>query len=231
MNWLKEPASYYLEEKTKEKIEKLRIIESEVPAILIVHDLVTMSVVYMSNKGLELLGITLEEVRLSFSEYHSRYFNEEDAADYAPKILSLVQKNADDEMVTFFQQVRTSPQHGWEWYLSSTKVFLRDEEGKPRLILTLAVKVETEHPITKKVDKLLDENRFLKRHQSVFSSLTRREKEILKMMALGYSSSEIADKLHISEATANTHRRNIRSKINADSPYDVTRFAQAFDLI
>jgi DNA-binding CsgD family transcriptional regulator len=50
-------------------------------------------------------------------------------------------------------------------------------------------------------------------------------------MALGHSSMEIAGNLHISETTANTHRRNIRRKINANSIYDITRFAQAFDLI
>ena len=50
-------------------------------------------------------------------------------------------------------------------------------------------------------------------------------------MALGHSSSEIAEKLHISEATASTHRRNIRIIIKAETSYDITRFAQAFDLI
>ena len=50
-------------------------------------------------------------------------------------------------------------------------------------------------------------------------------------MALGLSSPEISRKLHISEATANTHRRNIRNKIKAESNYDITKFARAFDLI
>jgi DNA-binding CsgD family transcriptional regulator len=50
-------------------------------------------------------------------------------------------------------------------------------------------------------------------------------------MALGINSNVIAGKLHISEATANTHRRNVRRKINAQNNYDITRFAQAFDLI
>lgn len=37
-------------------------------------------------------------------------------------------------------------------------------------------------------------------------------------------------RLHISEKTAQT-RRNIKAKLNAQSNYDITQFAQAFDLI
>lgn len=50
-------------------------------------------------------------------------------------------------------------------------------------------------------------------------------------MALGLSSSEIAVELHISEATASIHRRNSRTKLNAQTTYDILRFAQAFDLV
>ena len=68
-------------------------------------------------------------------------------------------------------------------------------------------------------------------HNKFFELLTRREKQVLALMARGSNASQIASVLHISEATASTHRRNIRKKLNADSTYDLTRFAQAFDLI
>jgi DNA-binding CsgD family transcriptional regulator len=29
----------------------------------------------------------------------------------------------------------------------------------------------------------------------------------------------------------NTHRKNVKSKLNAKTNYDITRFAQAFDLV
>jgi DNA-binding CsgD family transcriptional regulator len=185
----------------------------------------------MSKRGREILGVTLDEIRLSTPEYTARYFNEEDATYYVPKILGLVERNNSDEAVSFFQQVRPSTEHEWDWYLSSTKVFLRDEKEKPRLVITIAQKVDVEHPISVKVGKLLEENSFFRSNRQLFSTLTKREKEILKLMALGLSSMEISGKLHISEATANTHRRNIRNKIKAESNYDITQFARAFDLI
>lgn len=44
--------------------------------------------------------------------------------------------------------------------------------------------------------------------------LTKREKEILKYIALGKTNEEIANKLHISILTVKTHVRNIYNKIN-----------------
>jgi len=229
--WLKVHSDPELERQTEEKINTIRIFEKDVPAVVIVHDLADFSVVYMSQRGLDYLQTDLQSIRVSSAEYHARYFNMEDAKVYAPKILDLVARNNTEDLVTYFQQVRSSPDLPWTWHMSSTKILLRDKNGAPRLVITLAMPVETEHPMATKIERLLEEHAFLQRNQKIFASLTKRETEILKLMALGYSSQELAEKLHITESTANTHRRNIRSKLNAETPYDITRFAQAFDLI
>jgi DNA-binding CsgD family transcriptional regulator len=231
VNWLTTTDDPELQEAARQKIEALQAFENDCPCVIIVHDITDSTVVYMSRWGVQNLGTTLEALRRLKTEYYDRYFNPEDAKDYVPKIFALLERNNSDEFVTFFQQVRRSPEHEWTWYLSSTKILLRDRHLKPRLTITLAVPVETIHPVASKVDRLMEENSFLRRHHHIFASLTRREKEVLRLMALGVNSTEIAEKLHISEATASTHRRNIRNKIDAHSPYDITRFAQAFDLI
>ncbi|HEU0112184.1 MAG TPA: helix-turn-helix transcriptional regulator [Flavisolibacter sp.] len=230
-DWLATTNDPELQEKVREKIAVLQLFEKEIPAVFVVHDLTDFSVVYMSERGLNELQVNLEDIRLPNDEYHAKFFNEEDARIYVPKILGLIERNNSDELVSYFQQVRTAHNEDWVWHLSSTKIFLRNKDGKPLLTITMAVKVETEHPMASKVGRLLEEYNFLQRHIEIFETLTRREKEILKMMALGINSCEIAEKLHISEATANTHRRNIRNKIQAQNIYDITRFAQAFDLI
>ena len=229
--WLDPSTDPQLQEETKKKIKALQAFEQEVPAVFIIHSLITNSVVYMSKRGLDILGVTLDEIRMNNPEYHDRFFNAEDAASYVPKIFGLVEKNNTDDMISFFQQVRPSEKEDWTWYLSATKIFLRDKNNKPLLTLTMSLPIETTHHITTKVERLLQENNFLRKNHHVFASLTKREIEILKRIALGQNSAEIAQSMNISETTANTHRRNIRKKINAQSPYDITRFAQAFDLI
>ena len=230
-DWLKNTADAALQDRVAQKIAAIQTIESDLPAILVVHNIQDDSIVYMSERGRRLLGVTLDEVRISHADYHRRYFNPEDAAYYAPRILALMERNLPEETVSYFQQVRTGEQKEWTWYLSCTRIWLQDEGGKPLLLLTVAQPIDSRSHINTKVERLRGENSFFAGNHHIFESLTRREKEILRLMALGRNSVDIAQSLHISEATANTHRRNIRKKINAQTPYDITRFAQAFDLI
>ncbi|HEX2534585.1 MAG TPA: LuxR C-terminal-related transcriptional regulator, partial [Chitinophagaceae bacterium] len=160
-----------------------------------------------------------------------RYFNPEDAAGYVPKIQELLERNEGEELISFFQQVRTKESPNWTWYASAVKILLRDEEGRPVLTITTAIPIDTRHYLSTKVERMLEESTFLNRHREQFTALTTREKEVLRLMALGLNSSEMAEKLHISETTATTHRRNIKRKLRVHSAYDITRFAQAFDLI
>jgi|SRR5690554_4815162 len=43
--------------------------------------------------------------------------------------------------------------------------------------------------------------------------ITQREKEILKLIALGYTAKEIADKLYLSHHTVDKHKKNLRKKL------------------
>jgi two-component system response regulator NreC len=52
-----------------------------------------------------------------------------------------------------------------------------------------------------------------------------REREVLQLMAEGNSSKEIATRLHISPATAETHRRNIMRKLGLHSVAALTKYA------
>jgi len=57
------------------------------------------------------------------------------------------------------------------------------------------------------------------------AQLTRRECEILQLLAEGYGNKEIASKLQISVKTAETHRTNMMRKISAHSLADLVRYA------
>lgn len=61
--------------------------------------------------------------------------------------------------------------------------------------------------------------------------LSKREKEIVKLMAEGYNSKFIADKLFISFHTVNTHRQNIIEKTNTKNTSGLIQFAVCHGLI
>ncbi len=60
---------------------------------------------------------------------------------------------------------------------------------------------------------------------SPFSKLTRREREILQLIAEGLSTKQIAQNLNISTNTAHVHTNNIMQKINIHNRTDLARFA------
>ena len=55
--------------------------------------------------------------------------------------------------------------------------------------------------------------------------LSAREREVLKLVATGLTSVQIADRLHIASSTVEVHRRNIMRKLDLHNVADLTRYA------
>jgi two-component system, NarL family, response regulator NreC len=58
-----------------------------------------------------------------------------------------------------------------------------------------------------------------------------RETEVLRAIALGYTSAEIADKLHLSRRTIETHRANVHRKLGLATRAELVQFALRRHLI
>jgi|KBSMisStaDraftv2_1062788.scaffolds.fasta_scaffold00240_23 DNA-binding NarL/FixJ family response regulator len=61
--------------------------------------------------------------------------------------------------------------------------------------------------------------------------LTRREKEILQLIAEGFTNPEIASQLYLSPTTVDTHRKNLLAKLNVKNTASLVKFAMEHDLI
>ncbi|MDN5205533.1 helix-turn-helix transcriptional regulator [Fulvivirgaceae bacterium BMA10] len=83
----------------------------------------------------------------------------------------------------------------------------------------------------KKVQRILEDQAFMRNNFERFTSLTNREEEILTLLALGHNNPKIADLLFISRRTVEQHRKNINYKLGIKSFPDILKYAQAFDLI
>lgn len=58
-----------------------------------------------------------------------------------------------------------------------------------------------------------------------FATLTKREREILQLLAEGWSTKQIAENLHVSIKTVETHRQHIMDKLELRSVADLTKYA------
>lgn len=220
-----------IEEKIELKIAEIAPFLEQISGFAIIHNLNPSTVIFMTKNGLERLKISLPELREMGTEYYKRFFNPEDAADYVPKVLGMLERNNNKETISFFQQVRASAEDDWEWHVCGTRIFMQDDDGKPILTLSIAIPIDSKHFYSSKIERLSEENTFLRKNQHLYASLSKREQQILSLMAKDKSSIEIGEYLHLSEETVKTHRRNIKRKIGVQNQYDVIKFAQAFNIV
>jgi len=82
------------------------------------------------------------------------------------------------------------------------------------------------------VEKLMEfpENK-VKITDASYDTLTRREQEIMVLLAQGLSNKEIAEKLFISPKTVENHRSNILHKLNIHSTIELVRYAARLGII
>ena len=75
------------------------------------------------------------------------------------------------------------------------------------------------------------DNAFVKDHLKQYHTLTFREIEILRLIALGKTNKQIGQDLFIEESSVKSHRKNIKLKLNITSSFDIYQFARCFKLI
>jgi DNA-binding NarL/FixJ family response regulator len=69
------------------------------------------------------------------------------------------------------------------------------------------------------------------RRRAEVNTLTDREREVLQLLALGYTNQEIAGRLYISLRTAETHRAHIMRKLGLRTRAELVRYALENDLL
>ena len=87
-------------------------------------------------------------------------------------------------------------------------------------------------PVSDKIRRVFSNNGNGINHTSHNShTLTDREIEILKLVALGLTNAEIGNRLFISPRTVDTHRRNLMQKLGVHSAVELTHYAYKHKLL
>ena len=104
--------------------------------------------------------------------------------------------------------------------------YILKNSGKDELIRAVKSLIKGEpyygKEITKTIMKSYQKNKIFDSPQEI--EISEREKDIIRLIADGLSTSEIGDKLFLSPHTINTHRKNILSKLNVKNSAGVIRF-------
>jgi DNA-binding NarL/FixJ family response regulator len=99
-------------------------------------------------------------------------------------------------------------------FRSGAKGYLLKNSDKQTIVKAIGTVMEGEEYMNETIKKILLQESLTGQRRSIFEvPLTKREKEILKLIAGGLSSQQIADKLFISLHTVETHELNINQKL------------------
>lgn len=103
--------------------------------------------------------------------------------------------------------------------ISSLISHLKSDED---LFLTIESKEDDEHFFW-----MIDD----KRLRPYDLNLSKREREIIKLISQGYNTKQIADKLFISFHTVKTHRKNILTKTNTKNAAELIKYSSAYRIL
>jgi DNA-binding NarL/FixJ family response regulator len=114
--------------------------------------------------------------------------------------------------------------------------YILKNTGKAELELAIRQVIKGEPYLSQSISTQLAQNllrNFQQKNEQhdALSSLTERELEILKLIALEHSNSEIAEMLFISPKTVETHRKNLMRKIEVKNSLGVYKFAVKHQLL
>ena len=213
--------------------EKIRAFSPQLelmPGISVIHEIEGYHPIFMTRNGLELFGLSLEELLEIGENYFEEFFNEDFTVEFFEKLVPLLKKENKEETFTLFHQVKFPPKENFEWFVSSVRIFHSVDEI-PTHTLSITFPIGNLERIPNLAEKLLAENKFSRVYSGRFSRLSGREKEVLKSFAEGKSAQQVSNQLNISPETVNSHKKSIRHKLEISSVYEMSQYAHAFDLL
>lgn len=213
--------------KVESLLQKTWILDeiSEIlPGTLHINSLDDFSLLYFDKSGEEVYKCSFEEVRSKGFAIMDEVIHVGDTMAIIPQMQKFVEENDHNANLSFFQRLKGIGEKKYKWYYTNCKL---SDIGL--ISISYQVKDLKKHKVL--IEKILDENAFFKENFQKFQLLTKREKEVLKELALGKTAPQISEEFCISINTVKTHRQRIFEKLEARTITELYKYAFHFDLI
>lgn len=199
-------------------------LSNMVPGILHINSKENFVPNFFNKKGEEIFNCTADQVSSLGVEIIKDVVHPDDLQIPAHVLMPFIEKDDRTSEVSFFQRLKHAKDIDYKWYFTSCKI-------SNNSLLCMSHAIDNLKTNQRQLQLLLEENAFLKKNFQKFNKLTKREKEVLKKLALGYTALMISDELFISINTVKTHRQRIFKKLEVKTFTDLYRYAFHFDLL
>src|SRR5690606_8482614 len=214
-----------LESSLQSKIKALKMVAEFIPGIKILRRMPSENL-FMCNTGLTRFGWTADTFRsLSDQEFSSTVFD-----DKGPDTF-LVGKTNDGETPISRRSVFVKYNKVTESYNLVVYCLALAEECNQQLAFIQIISITWESDVSNKLCRTLGETAFMRENSSKLSRLSKRNKEVLSLMANAYTAKEIGDQLCIEANTVNSHKKRIKQLLDIQHNADILKYGLSFDLI
>jgi len=221
---------FTLESKIRKGEFSIETIGDYLPGNVLVTDLTKLATVYMNKRGCNILKHSVEELAEQGPEYFQQFFVPEEINTIIPTYLEMQKNQKDAGIYNFVHRVKALDESSYKWYFASAKLLYTPNQEVSDKIILIVNEVNSLGNIARKINSVLEESDWMKKNFTKFCRLTPKEKEIIRLLAVGKNSNEISDILGASHLTINTHRRNIKAKLEIKTFSELYKFANAFGL-
>jgi len=207
------------------KENPIEVFDEHLPGIIHVNKIQDVSIQFLNKKGCEMYQHSFSEIKEMGGEIFEQYTHPDTINNEFPKFATFLESEDGYSVGSLFQRVRFYQKEEYDWVFTTFKK-LRNTD----CWIGLSHVINEMGQMSNQFKNILDENVLLRKNFKKFASLTNREKEVLRHVALGHSTKHIAESLFISEHTLRTHRKRIWKKLDIQNIRDAIKYAEVFDL-
>lgn len=200
------------------------------PGSILINDMQLLKNVYMSNSGCRILQKEKEELQQMGAAYFDEFFDEQEMPQLLSMFHSMVAAKDCRRVSTYFQKVRPNKQTGWKWFFVSFQILPASDGTPSSSVILMAQDASNLKTHQEQIQRILPAAPLPDADYLRFSSLTKREKDVLALITKGFTSQQIADALFVAVSTIETHRKRIKQKLEARNTIDLIRYATLFAL-
>ncbi len=222
----------------------LDVILNASPSLTIIADLRTSEYIYVTKNCEQIIGYTSDEVLQKGMQFGLNLIHPEDIQEYLEVVKTtweflLAVPSQKRKMYKTSADYRVKTKTGsYIRVLQQNTALQTDSLGNILLLLMVITDIshlKKEKGMSAAIISTENEGYLVwdakdtnLKKQIAFS---KREREIIKLLAEGFSSKQIADRLHLSEYTISTHRRNMLDKTNLPNARALVNFAISHGMI
>lgn len=193
-----------------------------IPGFIHINSLETHGLEYVSKRGLEIFGKSIDEIKQGGREFLLSISDRKSQEIFRLKNRFLAENR--EKTYSHFQRLcyrdRNIP---YKLFYTSSKIY---RSQKAIISFTQPLHLLQNDSFLKEIVE--ERFVFFNKNFQKYQSLTKRECEILSLVASGNSNKAISEKLCIALHTVKTHRRNICHKLDTGKLIDLVKFSQVF---